>query len=83
MATEPVPTSPKSVADPTTWDRALDRAATAMCAWLREHVSEDTCQELDELHPDTWRAAAEVAIRAGRWESDPRPFTTHPELCDA
>jgi hypothetical protein len=64
----------------TPWDEALDRAANALCGWLCENVSEAACAELDELHPDVWRASAEVAIRAGRWEHDYRPFTTHPEL---
>jgi hypothetical protein len=58
----------------------LDRAANLMCGWLLEHVDGDTHQDLCELHPDTWREAAEVAIRAARGEFDARPFVTNPGL---
>lgn len=54
----------------------IDRAAECMVAWLRENVNEQTCELLDEIHPTTWREAAEIAIRAGRHEYDARPFTT-------
>lgn len=66
----------------TPWDETLDRDAHALACWMREDVSEECCALLDDLHPDSWRAAAEVAIRAGRWERDPRPFTTVPELSE-
>jgi hypothetical protein len=59
----------------------LDRAANAMAGWLLENVSEgSTHEELCELHPDVWKEAAEVAIRAARGESDTRPFTMNPSL---
>lgn len=62
-------------------DPDLARAANAMCAWLLENVHDLRAHEtLCELHGDTWKAAAEVAIRAGRHEFDCRPFTTCPEL---
>lgn len=55
---------------------AIQRAANAMCGWLYDNLDVETCERLDELHPIVWCEAAEVAMRAGRWESDPRPFTT-------
>jgi hypothetical protein len=59
----------------------LDRAANEMAAWLLENVGEGaTHDELCDLHPDTWKEAAEVAIRAGRGEFDSRPFTMLPDL---
>lgn len=58
----------------------LDRAANVMSAWLLEHVEGETHQTLCELHPTTWREAAEVTIRAARGEQDARPFTTTPGL---
>jgi hypothetical protein len=60
----------------------LGRAASAMCAWLLEHVDEQTHQTLCELHPDVWKEAAEVAIRGGQGKCDTRPGrfrAAHPE----
>jgi hypothetical protein len=58
----------------------LERTANALAGWLLEHVDGNTHQELCELHPDTWKEIAEVAIRASRGERDTRPFTMCPDL---
>ena len=55
-------------------EQDFGRAANAMASWLLEHVHDDTHQELCELHPDVWRDAAEVAVRAARGEFDTRPL---------
>jgi hypothetical protein len=57
---------------------SIGRAANAMAGWFLENVHGETHQELCELHPDAWKEAAEVAIRAARGEFDCRPFTTSP-----
>lgn len=70
--------------DPAQSDMDLDRAANAMCGWLLENVHDMRAHEaLCELHEDTWKEAAEVAVRAARHEFDCRPFTMRPELRDA
>lgn len=62
-------------------DMDLDAAANALCGWLLEAVGVGGAHDtLRELHPDTWKECAEVAIRAGRHERDPRPFTMCPDL---
>jgi hypothetical protein len=59
----------------------LVRAADAMIEWILEYVDDLTVhQYLCEIHPDDYKEAAEVAIRAARGEADPRPFTMRPDL---
>ena len=58
----------------------LQRAADAFWAWLRDQLSYEAVEmvENDGVHPDDWQAAAETCVRSALGDPDPQPALTYP-----